>query len=55
VSYAVGALVTTASYSSGAFAVITPQVSTHFNGHIVRAGLNYHFNWGAPGSIVAKY
>lgn len=26
----------------------------HFNGHIVRAGLNYHFFWGAP-PVVAKY
>ena len=25
-----------------------------FNGHIVRAGLNYHFNWGAA-PVVAKY
>jgi outer membrane immunogenic protein len=28
--------------------------STRFNGNIVRAGVNYHFNWGtAP--VVAKY
>jgi outer membrane immunogenic protein len=25
-----------------------------FNGNIVRAGVNYHFNWGAP-PVVAKY
>jgi outer membrane immunogenic protein len=31
------------------------QVSTRFNGNIVRAGLNYHFNWGAPPPVVAKY
>jgi outer membrane immunogenic protein len=31
------------------------QSSTRFNGHIVRAGLNYHFNWGAPAPVVAKY
>ena len=29
------------------------QASTRYNGHIVRVGLNYHFNWGAP--VVAKY
>ena len=30
------------------------QSSTRFNGHIVRVGLNYHFNWGtAP--VVARY
>jgi outer membrane immunogenic protein len=30
------------------------QVTTRFNGNIVRAGVNYHFNWGAP-PVVAKY
>jgi outer membrane immunogenic protein len=30
------------------------QSRTRFNGNIVRAGINYHFNWGAP-PIVAKY
>ncbi len=25
-----------------------------FNGQIVRVGLNYHFNWGAPTPVVAK-
>lgn len=29
------------------------QATTRFNGHVVRAGVNYHFNWGAP--VVAKY
>ncbi len=29
--------------------------STRFNGHIVRAGVNYHFNWFAPAPVVAKY
>jgi outer membrane immunogenic protein len=31
-----------------------PFASTRFNGNIVRAGLNYHFNLGAP-PVVAKY
>jgi len=26
-----------------------------FDGHIVRAGVNYHFNWGAPAPVLAKY
>ncbi len=30
------------------------QSSTHFSGNIVRAGLNYHFNW-ASAPVVAKY
>jgi outer membrane immunogenic protein len=29
--------------------------SRSFNGNIVRAGVNYHFNWGAPAAVVAKY
>jgi outer membrane immunogenic protein len=29
--------------------------SARFNGNIVRAGVNYHFNWGAPAPVVAKY
>ncbi|BDV34718.1 outer membrane protein [Methylocystis iwaonis] len=39
----------------GNFTGVAPQTTTRFNGHIVRAGLNYHFNWGAPAPIVAKY
>jgi outer membrane immunogenic protein len=31
------------------------QTSAQFNGHIVRAGLNYHFHGAAPGPIVANY
>jgi outer membrane immunogenic protein len=30
------------------------QATTRFDGHIVRAGVNYHFNWGAA-PVVAKY
>jgi outer membrane immunogenic protein len=30
------------------------QSTARFNGNIVRAGVNYHFNWGAP-PVVAKY
>jgi outer membrane immunogenic protein len=30
------------------------QSTTRFNGHIVRAGVNYHFNWD-PAPVVAKY
>jgi outer membrane immunogenic protein len=31
------------------------QTSAQFNGHIVRAGVNYHFNWAAPAPVMAKY
>jgi outer membrane immunogenic protein len=26
-----------------------------FNGVVARVGVNYHFNWGAPAPVVAKY
>jgi|SRR5579875_2711177 outer membrane immunogenic protein len=31
------------------------QDRTRFNGNIVRLGVDYHFNWGAPAPVVAKY
>jgi outer membrane immunogenic protein len=31
------------------------QTTARINGNIVRAGVNYHFNWGAPAPVVAKY
>ncbi|WP_424362235.1 outer membrane protein [Methylocystis parvus] len=34
---------------------LATRVQTHFSGNIVRAGVNYHFNWGAPAPVVAKY
>lgn len=36
-------------YSSG------PLSTARFNGNIVRAGINYHFNWGLPAPVVARY
>ncbi|WP_442756839.1 outer membrane protein [Methylocystis sp. JAN1] len=27
----------------------------HPSYHVVRAGVNYHFNWGSPAPVVAKY
>jgi outer membrane immunogenic protein len=32
-----------------------PLASTRFNGNIVRAGISYHFSFGAPAPVVAKY
>jgi len=37
------------------FYALASQSSASFNGHIVRAGLNYHFSWAAPAPLVAKY
>jgi outer membrane immunogenic protein len=34
---------------------VSSQSFARFNGHIVRAGLNYHFNLFAPAPVVASY
>ncbi len=40
----------------GAPQISTAQSSTRFDGHIFRAGVNYHFNFAAPAPVViAKY
>ncbi len=31
------------------------QTRARFEGNIIRAGVNYHFNWGAPAPVLAKY
>ena len=36
------------------FVSYATQSTARFDGHIVRAGLNYHFNWGSA-PVVAKY
>jgi outer membrane immunogenic protein len=45
-----------ANLSAGGFVrhVSAPFAQTRFDGHVVRAGLNYHFNWGAA-PVVARY
>ncbi|MGA9601552.1 MAG: outer membrane beta-barrel protein, partial [Methylocystis sp.] len=59
----------TVNYSSGvsgSFANVAPipgqplflngtWTTARFDGHIFRAGLNYHFNWAAPAPVLAKY
>jgi outer membrane immunogenic protein len=40
---------------TGFNAAYVGQSRARFNGHVVRAGLNYHFNWGAPDPVVAKF
>ena len=42
-------------HSTGHFASHRFADSTRFNGNVVRVGVNYHFNWGAPAPVVAKY
>ncbi|MGC1861293.1 MAG: porin family protein, partial [Methylocystis sp.] len=38
---------------SGMGNITTTRVQ--FNGVVARVGVNYHFNWGAPAPVVAKY
>jgi outer membrane immunogenic protein len=53
VSYALSPLVNIQNNGT-IFSSAFPQAQTRFNGNIVRAGVNYHFNWGAA-PVVAKY
>jgi outer membrane immunogenic protein len=39
----------------GGVAVFGGQARARINGNIVRAGVNYHFNWGSAAPVVAKY
>lgn len=50
--------VTHATVTSFVIPVFEPYQTTRstarYNGHVIRAGLNYHLNWGAP-PVVASY
>ncbi len=37
------------------FSLGAPVSRVSFKGNVVRAGINYHFSWGAPAPVVAKY
>ena len=56
VSYSAGVLATGGDtlFAGAIAAAVVMQSHTRFNGNIVRAGVNYHFNWGAP-PVVAKF
>ena len=53
--YDLGSVTSPTSYYPYGAALSGAQISSRYDGHIVRAGLNYHFNFGAPGPVVAKY
>ena len=55
VTYSLSPLVTTSVFTGTVVGSVFPQASTRFNGNIVRAGVNYHFNWAAPAPVVAKF
>jgi outer membrane immunogenic protein len=54
VTYNIGPLSSNLTTGATSF-VNTAAARTHFNGNIVRAGIDYHFYWGAPAPVVAKY
>jgi len=54
VSYALSPLVNNVFIINVPLSTALPRSSTRFNGNIVRAGIDYHFNW-APAPVVAKY
>jgi outer membrane immunogenic protein len=41
--------------AAGGAKISTINASQLYNGHVIRVGLNYHFNWAAPAPVVAKY
>jgi outer membrane immunogenic protein len=60
--YDLGSLTASGQVSTIAAGALSPAQSAatsyqaRYNGHIVRAGLNYHFNWiPLPAPVVAKY
>jgi outer membrane immunogenic protein len=55
VSYGVSPLVANAPGFPQPTWIVAAQASTRFDGHIARAGVNYHFNWPAPAPVLAKY
>ncbi len=55
VTYSSGPLISNLTGGGPISFINTAATRTHFNGNVVRAGINYHFNWGAPAPVVAKY
>ena len=47
--------VTQVNTGVGAYGVAARLTSTRFNGNVVRAGINYHFNFGGYAPVVARY
>lgn len=53
-SYTLTPLATTVGDYPGIWSMVIPKASTRFNGNIIRAGVNYHFNF-ASAPVVAKF
>jgi outer membrane immunogenic protein len=48
-------VVTQPTAGGATLAAAATHTTARFNGNLIRAGLNYHFNSGAPAPVVAKY
>ncbi|MGH6857537.1 MAG: outer membrane protein [Methylocella sp.] len=55
VTYGTGPMTTFLTGTPTVTFVNQSRTTTRFNGNIVRAGLNYHFNLWGPAPVVAKY
>jgi len=44
-----------AAGASPVFGLTGQQSWASYRSHVVRVGVNYHFNWGAPAPVLAKY
>jgi outer membrane immunogenic protein len=55
VTYHTAPLLLTATDIVGTLVADASRTTTRFNGSVVRAGINYHFNWFEPAPVVAKY
>jgi len=43
------------TFANGVAGIAAVQSTTRFDGHVIRAGVNYHFNWAPPVPVVAKF
>lgn len=50
-----GSFTNSGNDSGNAILASQTNYSTRYNGNLLRAGVNYHFNWGKPASVVASY
>jgi outer membrane immunogenic protein len=55
VGYSMTPLTTTSGSNPGIWSLVIPKASTRFNGNIIRAGVNYHFNFANVAPVAAKF
>ena len=55
VGYQLAPMAQTGNFGTLLETISASRTSTRLNGNVVRAGINYHLNWGAPGPVFAKF